>query len=152
LLWQHKLSWSELIAVGALAKVKQKKGDHLMDALTLTSAGISIASIWYPEFRVAVASAVIPYVAPVGAAVAVPVATGVIASAVIGGESGVQDYYEFMTGEVSYEAWKEVVVPAVEQEIMKPVADAGMGALDFLFLEGEKQLKRQFPLISHYVF
>ena len=148
MLWQHKLSWSELIAIAAIHKVKQKKGDTLADALTLTSAGISIATIWYPEIRVAAASAIIPYSAPAGAAVAIPVAAGLVTSAVLAGDSGVKDYYKFMTGEVSYDDWKEVVVPAVEQEIMKPIANAGMGTLDKLFLYGEEALKRQFPLLQ----
>jgi hypothetical protein len=152
LLWQNKLTWSELIALAAIAKVKHKKGDHLSDALVLTSAGISIATIWWPEGRVIVAAAVAPYAVPAGAAAAVPVAAGVLASAAIGGGEGVQDYYEFMTGEVTFDEWKEVVVPAIEQEVMKPVADAAMGTLDFVFVEAEKQFKRQFPLISHYVF
>ena len=150
--WQNKVSWSQLLATYAIYEIKKDEKFTLGDVFTLTGAAVSIGAIWYPEIRVAAASAAAPYAVPAGAAVAVPVAAGLVASAVIAGDSGVKDYYEFMTGEASFDDWKEVVVPAIEQEVMKPVADAGMGALDFLFLEGEKQLKRQFPLISHYVF
>lgn len=148
--WQNKMTWSQLIAASAIYEIKKDEKFTLGDVWTLTGAAVSIGAIWYPEIRVAAATAAAPYAVPAGAAVAVPVAAGLVTSAIVGGEEGVKDYYEFMTGEVSYDQWKEVVVPAIEQEVMKPIADAGMGALDWILIEGEKQLKRTFPGL-HYI-
>jgi len=78
MIWQHKISWSGLIILGTVAKVREKKGDTLADAIVIASGTISVGAIWWPEIRVAMAGAVIatPLVLPAAAIVATAYAAG----------------------------------------------------------------------------
>lgn len=70
--WQHKVSWSGVLIIAGIAKVNEKEGDTLSDAITIASTTIAVGSIWHKELRFVLAGAVVatPFVIPVVAVVA----------------------------------------------------------------------------------
>jgi len=124
--WQSKITWSELIIIFALYKVNRHKGDHVSDAITIAGATFAVAAVWAPEIRLMFAGAVATTASAPAAAIAAPVAIGFIASGFVGGQEGMKNYMEFMTGEVSPEEYYAVVMPEVKRQLEKPL---GVGAL-----------------------
>ena len=70
--WQHKISWSGVIILAGIAKVREKKGDTLSDAITIAATAISVGAIWYPEIRATLVGVAVatPFVVPVAAVAA----------------------------------------------------------------------------------
>jgi len=59
-----KITWSEVLIIAAIVKVREKKGDHVADAIVIVSTTIAVVAIWNPEIRATI----------VGAALATPLA------------------------------------------------------------------------------
>jgi hypothetical protein len=125
MLWQNKISWSETIALAALWKINQKEGDTFSDALVIGGATLGIARVWRPEIIVIAAGWAAPAIVPVGAAIMAPVAVGGVVSLAIGGTEGVKNYGDFIMdvpfGKGQREKFKDVVIPAIESEIIEPI-------------------------------
>jgi len=120
MIWQYKISWSGLIVLATVAKVREKKGDTLSDAITIASGTISVGAIWWPEMRVAMAGVVVatPLVVPVAATVATAYAAGgVLAFATADpedegwyGAEALKEYYQDPIGTT-----KETIVEKVSE-------------------------------------
>jgi len=74
----HKISWSGVIILAGIAKVREKEGDTLSDAITIAATTISVGAIWYPEIRATLVGAAIatPFVVPVAAVATTTYAVG----------------------------------------------------------------------------
>ena len=127
MLWQNKITWSETIILSALYQSNKKEGDTFSDIAVWAGAGLGIARIWKPEIMVLSASWAAPVIVPAAAAVAAPVAVGVIVSGVIGGAEGIKDFGDFIVdvplGKNQQKKFKEVVIPAIESEVIEPIAN-----------------------------
>jgi len=126
MLWQNKVSWIETTILAAMWETNRKEGDHFTDFLVWVGAGAKIALIIDPTLAAKAAGWAAPYVVPAAAAVAVPVATGGVIAAAIGGKQGIKDYADFIIdkplGPGQRKKFVEVVIPAIESEIIEPVA------------------------------
>lgn len=96
LLWQNKITWSELIVAATVYKVNKDPNFTLGDALAITSGAIAVGSVWAPELRVAIAGTAFAAAGAPAAAVLAPVAVGTVASGAIAGSSGIKTFNEFL--------------------------------------------------------
>lgn len=96
LLWQNKITWSELIIAATWYNVNKNKGDTFSDALAITSGTIGVAAVWAPELRTTIAAGAFAVGSGPATAAIVPIAIGTVASAAIGGASGVKTFNEFL--------------------------------------------------------
>jgi len=143
MIWQYKVSWSGLIILGAVAKVRHKKGDTLADAITIAGGTISVGAIWWPEIRVAMAGVVVatPLVVPAAAVVATAYAAGgVLAFATADpkdegwyGVEALKEYYEDPIGTTT-----DTIVKEVSEAYHSTVA-AGTIAVNYAVNEAERQ-------------
>jgi hypothetical protein len=101
MLWQNKVSVTELIWAYAIYEMQKEEGDELSDAWVFLGAGYATLGIWIPEgrtyMRMSAMALATPYVAPLALAITGPVAIGTAAAYAIGGKQGLEDYYEFLT-------------------------------------------------------
>jgi hypothetical protein len=118
--WQNKVSWSLALASYTTYEVMEDGQVTFGDTPEIIGGTVGIATIWYPELRVASAAVLAPYLVPVAAAVAVPVAVGTITSAAIAGPEGVEDFFEFITepGEMIDRTVESVQI--VSEEFIEP--------------------------------
>lgn len=77
-----------------MAKVQEKEGDHLADAITIASTTIAVTAVWVPEIRAMLISRAI-----VAAPVAVPIAAVAVSTYAIGG------VIAFATADPEDEGW-----------------------------------------------
>lgn len=112
------------------------------DAPEIFGGTVGVATIWYPELRVASAAVIAPIIVPGAAAVAVPVAVGVLASAAIAGPEGVDDFFEFITepGEMIDRTVESIEI--ISEEVIEPKLaelSAGLGIAVQLLEKGAKK-------------
>jgi len=131
--WQAKIAWSNVLIIGAIAKVREKKGDHVADAITIAATTISVGAIWYPELRATLVGATLgTAVAPVAAvAVSVYAIGGVIALATADpddegwyGVEALKEYYHDPIGTTAKTATEYIVDPVADwttRNIIDPV-------------------------------
>lgn len=121
--WMTKVSWSGVLIIAGIAKVREKKGDHLSDAIVIASTTIAVGAVWYPEIRATMVGAAMGTAAGPIAAVAVSVYAigGVIAFAAADpddegwyGTEALKEYYHDPVG---------TTVDIAEEYIVDPVAD-----------------------------
>lgn len=122
LYWQHKISWSGVLIIAGIAKVREKKGDHIHDALVVASTSIAVTAIWYPEIRAVMVGTVLATSAAPVAAVAVSTYAlgGIIAFAAADpedegwyGAEALKEYYHDPIG---------TTVDIAQEYIVEPVA------------------------------
>jgi len=129
LYWQHKISWSGVIILAGIAKVREKKGDTLSDAITIAATAISVGAIWYPEIRATLVGVAVatPFVVPVAAVAATAYAVGgVIAFAAADpddpgwyGAEALKEYYHDPLGTT-----KDIIVETATETYHSTVAAA----------------------------
>ena len=145
--WMTKVTWSELIVLAAIAKVRHKEGDTVGDAITIASATVSVGAIWYPEIRATiVAAALATPLAPAAAAAASAYAIGGViayAAAPEGEEAeALVDYYHDPLGTTYDIISKEVTETAQQIEsIATGVVRFGIRAIEREYEEKKMQAK-----------
>jgi len=139
--WMHKVSWSGVLILAGIAKVREKEGDTLADAITIAATTISVTAIWYPEIRAVLVGAAVatPVVVPVAAVAATAYAVGgIIAFAAADpkdegwyGAEALKEYYRDPLGTT-----KDIIVKEVTEtgRMLK-----GIGT--FLIRSGSKYLE-----------
>jgi len=133
--WMTKVSWSGVLIISMMAKVQEKKGDHISDAIVVASTTVAVGSIWAPELRATMVGAGMATVAAPVAAVAVSVYAigGLIAFAAADpedpgwyGAEALKEYYHDPVGTIADIATETIVDPLAEwtqEEIVDPVVD-----------------------------
>jgi hypothetical protein len=139
-LWfQHKWTWSVSLALFGIAKVNQKEGDTLADAITIAGTTLAITSIWIPEIRATMVGAAM------ATTVAAPVAAVVVSTYAIGGiiafvaadpedegwygAEALKEYYHDPVTVVADIATETIVDPLADwtqEQIIDPVAFWGL--------------------------
>jgi len=133
--FQHKWTWSVTLALFGMAKVNEKKGDTLADAITIAATTISITAIWVPEIRAIMVSGAIaaaPAAVPIAAvAVSVYAVGGIIAVAAADpedegfyGAEALKEYYHDPLGTTADIATEYIVDPVADwtqEQIIDPV-------------------------------
>jgi len=133
LYWMAKVAWSEVLIVAAIAKVREKEGDYLSDAIVLASTSIAVTAIWVPEIRATMVGAALATVAAPVAAVAVSVYAigGLIAFTAADSEDegwygveALKEYYHDPVGTTADIATEFIVDPVADwtqEQIIDPV-------------------------------
>jgi len=123
LYWMTKVAWSEVLITAAIIKVREKKGDHLSDAIVIVSTGIAVGSIWITELRATMVGAAM-------ATVAAPLAAVAVSTYAIGGLIAFAAADPKDEGWYGVEALKEyyhdpidTLVDIGDEYIVDPVAD-----------------------------
>lgn len=140
--WQNKVSWSLALASYTTYEVMEDGKVTFGDAPEIIGGTVGVATIWYPELRVASAAILAPYIVPVAAAVAVPVAVGTVVSAGIAGPEGVEDYFEFLTE--PEKMWDRTVdsVEIIHDEFIEPKIQKTIQGLEVLSSLVGKQIDK----------
>jgi len=119
LYWQHKISWSGVLIIAGIAKVREKKGDHISDAIVIASTTIAVVAIWNPEIRATIVGAAMA--SPLAPAVAVAVSAYAIGGVIsfVAAEEGEEaqalvDYYHDPIGTTADIIVREVTDPMIE--------------------------------------
>jgi len=125
LYWMTKVAWSEVLIIAALVKMREKKGDHVADAIVVVSTAVAVGAIWAPEIRATiVAGALATPLAPIAAVVISAYAVGGIIS-YLAAEEGKEaealvEYYHDpigTTGDIIVEKVTDPVITYLEEEI-----------------------------------
>jgi len=151
-----KVAWSEVLVLAAMAKVNEKEGDTLADAIVIASTTVSVGAIWWPEIRATMVGAGMATAAAPVAAVAVSVYAigGIIAFAAADpddpgwyGAEALREYYHDPVGTTADIAKEYVVDPLADwtqEEVIDPVASWALRRVNELNkarAQVEKELK-----------
>lgn len=133
LYWMNKISWSGVLIIAWSVKVREKKGDHLADAMATVGMVVSVGAIWYPELRATMVGAAVASAAGPVAAVAVSTYAigGVIAFVAADpedegwyGVEALKEYYHDPVGTIADIATEAIVDPVAQwtqEQIIDPV-------------------------------
>jgi hypothetical protein len=123
LYWMNKISWSAVLIIAWSVKVREKKGDHLSDAMATVGMVVSVGAIWITDLRATMIGAGMATVAAPVAAVAVSTYAigGVIAFAAADPED--EGYYGAEALKEYYHDPIGTLVDIGDEYIVDPVAD-----------------------------
>jgi len=132
LYWMTKIAWSEVLIIAAIVKVREKKGDHVADAIVIASTTIAVVAIWNPEIRATIVGAALATpLAPAAAVAVTAYAIGGVISFVAAEEGeeaqALVDYYHDpigTTGDILVREVTDPVITYVTEELwQKQIAD-----------------------------
>jgi hypothetical protein len=123
MLWQNKITWSELVIAAAVWKVQDDPEWTFSDAIVIASATVSVGAVWIPELRTTIAGGAFAIASAPAAAVLAPIAAGVVVSAAIGGPKGVENFFDFYTDYKKIPGRLAFTAKTIKKEKIDPMFD-----------------------------